>query len=186
MPANFGTNHPSPTKKREPSLHLRLMRNHLTAVLKFRAYTLILSLLYCANDNSKIFKGDFQLAGRALRYTRKKLHQKWWGFAFYYLLSIINGYLSGIEKNFELHKQITFDELIQHGKDNWANIVNGMPWSWEINGKTITHENDSRYIIETLDGLMDFENGSDTLIAYESGLRIMTHHNTHSPSGCPM
>lgn len=47
---------------------------------------------------------------------------------------------------------ITFDELIQHGRDNGANIVDGMPWSFSYKGHAITHENDQRYLIPTLEG----------------------------------
>lgn len=91
-----------------------------------------------------------------------------------------------MENNLELHKQITFDELVKHGLENGANVVNGMPWSWKINGKAITHENDSCYLIETLDGNKRFERG-DNLIAFESGLRIMVDHgDSHAPGGCPM
>lgn len=50
---------------------------------------------------------------------------------------------------------ITFDELVEHGKTNGANIVNGMPWSWQYNGHPITHENDDCYVIPTLEGLMN-------------------------------
>lgn len=87
--------------------------------------------------------------------------------------------------NLELQKMISFDEFIQHGRDNGANIVNGMPWSWKINGKAITHENDDRYLIETIDGLKTFEPGQ-SLMAFERGLSIFESHNTHSPGGCPM
>lgn len=51
---------------------------------------------------------------------------------------------------------ITFDELVQHGKDNGANIVAGMPWSFKYNGHPITHENDECYMILTLEGHMKF------------------------------
>lgn len=51
---------------------------------------------------------------------------------------------------------ITFAELVQHGKDSGANIVNGMPWSFSYNGHPITHENDECYIIPTLEGSMCF------------------------------
>jgi hypothetical protein len=51
---------------------------------------------------------------------------------------------------------ITFDELIEHGRNNGANIVNGMPWSINYNGHFISHENDERYLITTLEGVMDF------------------------------
>ena len=47
---------------------------------------------------------------------------------------------------------MTFDELIVYGLNNTDNIVNAMPWSFEINGRAITHENDACYIIETLEG----------------------------------
>lgn len=77
-----------------------------------------------------------------------------------------------MENNLELTKQITFDELIEHGLKNGANVVNGMPWSWKINGKSITHENDSTYLIETSNGNERFEIG-DFLIALENGLKIL-------------
>ena len=89
--------------------------------------------------------------------------------------------------NFELHKQISFDELIKHGFENGANVVNGLPWSWKINGKAITHENDNCYLIETIDGIKRFKRGSDKLIAFENGLRIMVDYgDTHAPGSCPM
>lgn len=89
--------------------------------------------------------------------------------------------------NLELQKMISFEEFIQHGRDNGANIVNGMPWSWKINGWPVTHENDDRYIIQTENGFEDFYKG-DKLMAFESGLRIFPHNinDTHSPGGCPM
>ena len=51
---------------------------------------------------------------------------------------------------------ITFDELVEHGKNNGANIVNGMPWSFKYQGHPITHENDECYLIPTLEGTMKF------------------------------
>lgn len=92
-----------------------------------------------------------------------------------------------MENNLVLHKEITFTELVKHGLDNGANINNGVPWSWKINGKSVTHENDDCYIIETIKGNQRFQKG-DKLMAYESGLHIL-HFNindTHSPGGCPM
>lgn len=47
---------------------------------------------------------------------------------------------------------ITFDELVAYGKENSDNIVNGMPWSFSYKGHPITHENDSCYLIPTLEG----------------------------------
>jgi hypothetical protein len=49
---------------------------------------------------------------------------------------------------------ITFDELVQHGRDSGANIVAGMPWSFTYAGQSISHENDDCYLIPTLEGVM--------------------------------
>ena len=90
-----------------------------------------------------------------------------------------------MENNLELYKIITFDELVKHGLENGAHIENGMPWSWKINGKSITHENDDCYIIQAIEGNKKFHSG-EFLIAYESGLSILVNHDTHSPGGCPL
>jgi hypothetical protein len=63
---------------------------------------------------------------------------------------------------------ITFDELIEYGKANGANIVNGMPWSFDYEGHPITHENDNCYLISTLEGTMRFGRG-DMLITGVKG-----------------
>jgi len=70
---------------------------------------------------------------------------------------------------------ITFDELVQYGRDHGANIVNGMPWSFDyatvhVDDKgnanhhiwSITHENDDCYLIPTLEGIMKM--GRDDLL----------------------
>jgi hypothetical protein len=51
---------------------------------------------------------------------------------------------------------ITFTELVQFGRDNGANIVNDMPWSFQYKGHPITHENDECYLIPTLEGTLRF------------------------------
>lgn len=51
---------------------------------------------------------------------------------------------------------ITFEEFVQYGRDNGANIVNGMPWSFSYNGHAISHENDQCYLINTLEGTLYF------------------------------
>lgn len=51
---------------------------------------------------------------------------------------------------------ITFDELVEYGRNNGANIVEGMPWSFKYNGHSITHENDECYLIPTMEGTMKF------------------------------
>lgn len=47
----------------------------------------------------------------------------------------------------DLEQWITFEELIEYGRNNGANTVNGMPWSFNYNGVPVTHENDECYLI---------------------------------------
>ena len=99
------------------------------------------------------------------------------------------------ENNLKLYQILTFDEVVKHGIENGANIVDGMPWSWKINGKTVTHENDNCYIVEVAkegwnymeSEYKKFESG-DTLVALEHGLHIFPYSNysTHAPNGCPI
>lgn len=59
---------------------------------------------------------------------------------------------------------ITFEELVEHGlKSEGANIVDGVPWSFDFKDQPITHENDDCYLIPTLEGTMKFNRG-DMLI----------------------
>jgi hypothetical protein len=51
---------------------------------------------------------------------------------------------------------LTFDEFIRYGVNSGANIVNGMPWSFNINGYPVTHENDRCYLIPTTGGTLRF------------------------------
>lgn len=50
----------------------------------------------------------------------------------------------------------TFDEFIAFAKDHGASLVNGMPWSFSINGFAVTHEDDRCYLVSTLEGTMRF------------------------------
>lgn len=47
---------------------------------------------------------------------------------------------------------LTFKEMIMYGLDNSDSIVNGVPWSFDINGHHITHVTDDIYLITTLEG----------------------------------
>lgn len=50
---------------------------------------------------------------------------------------------------------ITFNELMDHGRRVAPESVNGgMPWSFTYAGHHITHENDTCYLIPTLEGTM--------------------------------
>jgi hypothetical protein len=46
-----------------------------------------------------------------------------------------------------LPRAISFSDFVEYGRNNGANIVNGMPWSFEFEGYPVTHENDSCYLI---------------------------------------
>ena len=46
----------------------------------------------------------------------------------------------------------TFDEFIELGKTLTKELVDGMPWSFNINGYPVTHCSDELYLISTLEG----------------------------------
>lgn len=57
---------------------------------------------------------------------------------------------------------ITFEELVEHGlKAEGANIVEGMPWSFEYNGLAVQgfHEDNDRYILVSERGSFSFRRG---------------------------
>lgn len=64
-------------------------------------------------------------------------------------------------------KRLSFDDLVRNGIYNGANVINGMPWSWKINGKSVTHENDECYIVETINGNEHFHKGDYLVIGGE-------------------
>lgn len=63
---------------------------------------------------------------------------------------------------------ITFDELVEHGKQNASNVVDGVPWSFDYAGHPITHENNECYLIPTAEGTMKMTPG-DMLITGVKG-----------------
>lgn len=67
---------------------------------------------------------------------------------------------------------ILFDELVEHGKTHGANIVNGMPWSFEYEGLPITHENDECYLVIAGDEVYKFT-PSDVLVRYKNGVSFV-------------
>lgn len=42
---------------------------------------------------------------------------------------------------------LTFQELVEYGRQHSDNIVNGMPWSFNFHGCPVTHEHDECYLI---------------------------------------
>ena len=47
----------------------------------------------------------------------------------------------------EYTEAVTFEELVEYGKQHGANIVNGMPWSFDYKGQPVTHENNACYLV---------------------------------------
>lgn len=63
---------------------------------------------------------------------------------------------------------ITFDELVEYGLQSGANVIDGMPWSFDYQGQPVTHETDDCYIVCTHKGSQVLTRG-DVLITDEHG-----------------
>ena len=61
---------------------------------------------------------------------------------------------------------ITFDELVEFGRDYMGGIKD-IPWSFRIKGTPISHENNDRYLIHTLEGVMDMTREDMLIIGIE-------------------
>jgi hypothetical protein len=74
--------------------------------------------------------------------------------------------------NYELKPEIidaiTFDEFVEYGKYHADNIVDGMPWSFEYKGYSVTHENNRQYLLLGESTVMPF-NIFDMLVTDENG-----------------
>lgn len=51
---------------------------------------------------------------------------------------------------------ITFAQFVKYGLVHANTIVNGVPWSFEYQGRPITRSNDECYLIPTLEGTHNF------------------------------
>jgi hypothetical protein len=60
-----------------------------------------------------------------------------------------------IKKPLEI-EAITFEEFVEFGRQNGGNIVDGMPWSFNYKGHSVTHENDECYLVPTHQGIVQF------------------------------
>lgn len=55
-----------------------------------------------------------------------------------------------------IFETMTFKDVIEYGKNNGGNIVNGMPWSFSIKGFHFSHENNELYLISIPGGSLHF------------------------------
>lgn len=77
--------------------------------------------------------------------------------------------MSAYRKKPVVIEAITFGELVAYERrTQTAEGPEGMPWSFEYAGHSITHENDDCYLIPTLEGSMRFVRG-DMLITGVQG-----------------
>jgi hypothetical protein len=51
---------------------------------------------------------------------------------------------------------ITFEELVEHGRQHARCVVGGMPQAFTYAGQPITHESDECYLVPTPEGIMRF------------------------------
>jgi hypothetical protein len=79
---------------------------------------------------------------------------------------------------------ITFAELVEHGKAQGGDLVQGVAWAFMYAGHPITHETDKCYLIPTLEGLMRMT-PADMLITGVKGeispCKIDIFNATYSP-----
>ena len=69
---------------------------------------------------------------------------------------------------------LTFHELVQHGIDTGATLINGMPMSFPFLGNQVTHENDSYYIIPTPNGQLVMTPDDMLLVGECNALQVMS------------
>lgn len=89
------------------------------------------------NDNEKI--------GRQVAYDNAR--NELWPLMGYELKERLAAEQNVRQRPAKTAESITFDAFVQFGRDNGANIVNGMPWSFQYKGYGVTHENDQRYLV---------------------------------------
>jgi hypothetical protein len=80
-------------------------------------------------------------------------------------------------QNITIVEAITFDELVQYGKDVGAKIVNGMPWSFNYHGYPVTHENDKCYLIGSSFGTMSLTPGRILVIDDNRKIRVYEEYD---------
>lgn len=77
---------------------------------------------------------------------------------------------------------ITFQELVDHGIMSGANLIDGIPWSFNYKGHPITHENDDCYLVPTLNGSVKFNRGELLITGVEGEIypiKLSIFNETH-------
>lgn len=67
---------------------------------------------------------------------------------------------------------VTFEQLVQYGRENGGNIVGGMPWSFNFNGHPVSHENDRCYLVGQ--GLKQVRFTPDDVLVVSSDGELLT------------
>ena len=72
-------------------------------------------------------------------------------------------------KKYKSLNKISFKSFVCIGKKVSSNIINGVPWSFEFNGCSVTHENDELYFISTEKGII-LEFGISNFLVIRNGI----------------
>lgn len=75
---------------------------------------------------------------------------------------------------------VTFDQLVKHGRDTGANIVDGMPWSFLYAGHPVTHENDDCYLVNCQNETLRMTRGQVLLVDECSSVRLCPADTFHA------
>lgn len=88
--------------------------------------------------------------------------------------------LENVTTDLKIGQVLTFDEFVEYGKKVAINLVEGMPWSFYINGQIVTHVNDNQYLIQTGPNRQDSFKREDRLEITRDGVKIYQYIAIHS------
>lgn len=78
---------------------------------------------------------------------------------------------------------ITFEQFVQHGRDQKVPLVRGMPWSFSYFGHPVTHENDQCYLVMTAGSVNQLRfTPDDVLCTGQLGELFLRRADGHSGS----
>lgn len=72
----------------------------------------------------------------------------------------------------DLGIEYTFDQFVQHGRDNGGNIVNGIPWSWKFHGHAVTNHTETCYLLLTSFGDIKVQPGDVVTVGSDGGVSV--------------
>ncbi len=74
-----------------------------------------------------------------------------------------------------LHQSaISFDQFLQHGRENSTSLVDGMPWAFVYKNHPVTHCDDDTYFLSRPDGSTLLFQRGDTLVEVDDRLHVVS------------